>query len=170
MVFWITDQPTVDAPALRNFSLALDRIPFVREINELEMLHKGPGFYIPPPRKTGRSNFNNYYTLFSPFTTPSDIPSVTEPSSLPLISSHNTPFLSKKNKKQVKKKVGSAARPNCWNLLCPRWHRKPPTDLWWSPSMQRSVTCCCLLDFLRTLKKLRLRRVRGWSILCRWKR
>ena len=56
MVFWITDQPTVDAPALRNFSLALDRIPFVREINELEMLHKGPGFYIPPPRKTGRSN------------------------------------------------------------------------------------------------------------------
>ena len=48
MVFWITDQPTVDAQALRNFSLALDRIPFVREniryhtpSLRIEMLHRG---------------------------------------------------------------------------------------------------------------------------------
>ena len=31
LVFWITDQNTLDQPALRNFSLALDRIPFVRD-------------------------------------------------------------------------------------------------------------------------------------------
>jgi hypothetical protein len=54
MVFWITDQPAIDPQALRNFSLALDRIPFVREITDLEMVNKGPGFYFPPPRKSGR--------------------------------------------------------------------------------------------------------------------
>ena len=31
LVFWITDQTTIDQPAMRNFSLALDRIPFVRD-------------------------------------------------------------------------------------------------------------------------------------------
>ena len=54
MAFWITDQPAIDPQALRNFSLALDRIPFVREITELEMAKKGPGFYYPPARKSGR--------------------------------------------------------------------------------------------------------------------
>jgi hypothetical protein len=30
LVFWITDQAVIDQSAMRNFSLAMDRIPFVR--------------------------------------------------------------------------------------------------------------------------------------------
>ena len=57
LVFWIIDQPVIDQGAMRNFSMAIDRIPFVRDEGVVEGRSKVSG---------GSSRLIIFHHLFPP--------------------------------------------------------------------------------------------------------